>query len=351
MSIATIEQFRATQAFLRSQEEGLADLRAKLLPRFPDRLALLGRAYVDEIRQLRATLDAFLDMEAEGIRTADVVVDLKGVRLGDAPISALTSTIDGIRRGILTLAGAIRRGKERGEERESGGRLPREVEKACDFQLLALAPGSVRFGLRLPSATQLSIVPLQELGGRASRVFLGVAEWASALPVAVGPDGPDLPEPATLAKHLLGLEKEQGVERRLRPSFVAWQVLKALPGQDSPVTGIALGGALLGQRQIMLTQVSRTRLREAVLEGEQRTRSEAQGEIHSLDLDAGTFSLRKRPGGEPKLRCLFEPIRHERDVLRAAGKAVRVIGTLVRDPIKGTARYLLVDEIEISKAK
>ena len=47
---------------LRGMEEGLAALRAQLLPQFPERFVLLAQPYCNEIFRLRGEIDLFLQI-------------------------------------------------------------------------------------------------------------------------------------------------------------------------------------------------------------------------------------------------------------------------------------------------
>lgn len=63
--ITTTSQLQASQEYLASMEAGLAHLRQKYMPDWPDRFALLGARYSEEIARVRAEIDAFIQLTKE----------------------------------------------------------------------------------------------------------------------------------------------------------------------------------------------------------------------------------------------------------------------------------------------
>jgi hypothetical protein len=314
------EDLSTTQAYIRSIERSLAEFRIKLLPTFPDRYDLLTRGHVDELSRLREEVDAYLRVVPQG--EADLSIALKGVAFGSAPIGAVTGAVEAIRRGIQTLAGLLK-GMEPGQV----GRRQREVERVSELQLMGVAAGSVRVDLNLPASSQLSMFATDDIGGQATKLFLRVAAWAAG-------DEP--------ARHLV---REYG---QINAALAAWQVLKAMPRRGGVIRGLVITGKL-APRPVRLDEKTRTRLGLLIREGKKRRRAAEPGTIRGLDLDAGTFLLRRRPNHPKALRCLFDPMFKEKEVLAAAGRQVIVRGVLLTDPITDAEKELLMTSLELTE--
>lgn len=312
------QDLATTQRYARSVEASLAELRRKLKDKFPRRYEVLSRRYLEELALLREQIDAYLQVSTTG--NADLSLALKGISFGSAPISAVTGSIEAVRRGIQTLAGLLT-----GTEPGHIGRRARPIELASDLQLAAIGSGSVRIDLNLPASSQLEMFAREDVGGRATALFVRVAEWAAG-------DA----DPAELLQAL----------GTIRPALAAWQVLKAVPSQTSAVQRVVVSGRLV-MRPVVLDAKTRIRLTQLIYAGRQVKKVAEEGAVRSLDLDAGTFNLRWRPG-KKSLRCLFEPMFLEKEVLAAAGHRVIVHGELLLDPVTDVERELLTESIEIT---
>jgi hypothetical protein len=334
--IATLEHLRATHAYLASMEEGLAELLSKLPKDATPRREILSQPYIEEINRVRAEIDVFLQLRRVGERSesADLKIGLQGrnLKLGLAPISVVTGTVDAIRRGFLALA-ALLSGRKPGVM----GRAWREVEDACDLRLLAVGEGSVTVSLALPATQQLELLPSYSLGGQAAEWFIQVAAWASN--EADNVSDASFPSIKTVKPRRRGAPTELSIE------LAAWQVLKALPREGSPLEAICLEGRLVPQGRILLNKGTRDRLYRIIEKGRKTEERTVTGDLRSLDLDSGTFFLRV-PHRSSRLRCLFEPL-FQQDVLQAAGHRVKVTGTAVLDSVTGLEKELMAQHVVV----
>jgi hypothetical protein len=249
----------------------------------------------------------------------------QGIRLGSAPISIVTGTVDAIRRGLQALAGLLQ-----GREPGLGGRRGRDVEAACDFRLLQVGDGSVTISLGLPESPQLDLLPNEALGGRAADWFVQVASWAST----------DAPEEAFPTGGGLTMYEPH----ELWPALAAWQVVKTLPSEGSPLDEIVLGGRLVPRGRIAMNRFTRERLYRIIDRGQRKVERSVEGHIRGLDLDSGTFFLRI-PNRKQRLRCFFEPLFQE-SIIEGTGLRVRVSGTMLIDAVTNSERALFARTIE-----
>lgn len=331
--IENLEHLRATQAYLSSMEEGLARLLSSLPAEAGSRRDLLTQPYDDEIDRVRGEIDEFLKREKSRSvpESTDLMIGLRGrgLRLGSAPISIVTGTVDAIRRGLQALA-ALLQGREPG----LGGRPGRDIEAACDFRLLSVGDGSVTVSLGLPESPQLDLLPTEALGGRAAEWFVQVASWASR-------DASDDLFPS------VGSNLARSPESL--PALAAWQVVKTLPRDGSVLDEIVLDGRLVPRGRITLNKFTRDRLYRIIDKGQRKVERSVEGYIRGLDLDSGTFFLRIT-GRQQRLRCFFEPLFQD-SIIDGAGLKVKVSGLMLMDAVTNTERALFARTVQILGAR
>ena len=166
------DQLERTRSAIATLERALQSLKRDVLPKNPKRFALMAEPAVADIRKLRAEVDEYIGVNAAVSEEAEVWMRLKGSGLeGDeAPASIVSSVLKTLREGILAIAEFT--------NRRSGNTVPStELTQACDLGIVALAPGSIQLGLRLPDA---SAKEGKEEARRALTRYLEAAEWVGS---------------------------------------------------------------------------------------------------------------------------------------------------------------------------
>lgn len=265
-------------------------------------LEILSEGPLDEIARIEADIDAYVGASPRlGESHFWMRLIGRGIQAGDAPASVLSDALDSFRKGVQSVAEMISKGT-------LSTRPTAELLEAADLRVVALAPGSLRVGLRLPAPEQPSLMKTgsaTEAAEQALSELLTAAEWAAS---------------PTLEDEWLAHRIADGRRRRL----VLSQLSNVVPSARGPVDEVELSGPRIRAPQpIRLLRSTRARVEEATERTLKETRVTYEGYLREIDLDKRHVHIRSE-GGEKK--CLLPE-----DLLGTARVAlnhrVRVIGT------------------------
>jgi hypothetical protein len=298
-TITTQDQMQQALEQLSRVYAALAALRREVAPVNPRNFATLAEGHLDEIHRLQRELD-----EYAGVIVADeVAVPLwlrvvgRDIEWQSAPTSVLTSILDALRKGVESAA----------EFLLTGGLTTRPtaaLKKASDFRIVALAPGSLRVGIRLPDGDE----DVSKATHTALDEYLKVAAWA-------------------------GSETEDGVLERLVPdarrrAVLLTELARLVPRERGQVDQIELSGRLVHARGplVTLTRPSRERINRAIDRASTEKVETHVGDLREIDLDECTFILRNNDPEAGQVRCYFpeEMLEGAKDAL---DKRIRVTGS------------------------
>ena len=169
---------KLTLAFeqLQRMHEALADLREKVLPRDPRLFQLMAEGTLAQIRDLQAQIDQESGVAETERLESDIWVKAEGVEVAwpQARSSVLTAVLDSLRKGIQNAAQHLM------GVGASGGRPLEALKQACDLEVLALQPGSLMVGLRLPDVVDAEDKVDAQKIRKAVEDYLRAAAWASS---------------------------------------------------------------------------------------------------------------------------------------------------------------------------
>lgn len=321
MTIYNDEELRRTHDALGDLYRALAALRREYEAARPEAFAVLSEGPLQEIHRLQAEVDEYTGLTSAQSEQAPLWLTVSGERAkwGETPSSVLTAFLDALRRGVQLIAGFELAASPL-------GRPQLELQRACDFELVAFQPGSLRVGLRLPESGQLTMFEDQPPARAqvALNQYLKGARWAgSTEPVAV---------------------LEEGLSDAARRRVVLRAVKLLVPRAGGGVDAVDLSGrAVRDGGSIQLTQAASGRitlaLEEALTEEEERY----EGDVREMDLDRRTFKLR-HVEQVSQVECRFSK---DAGALIGTylGKRVRLIGVRRAD-----TRSLEVVDIEVLAA-
>ena len=290
----------------------LADLRSDVRPKDPKMYALMVEGPLEEMRRLQAEVDDYAGISIAEDHEVDLWVRIRGVGISwpEAPTSVFSEIIDALRKGIQAVAEHIATGR-------LTTRPTSEIKEACDLNLIALRPGSLRVGMRLPIEVQPKLGEDRSLVQRSVSEYLQVAAWSASL------------------------EDEGALERIIDNPLKRRIVLNALkaivPRPRGRIDELEISGKSVPfGRPILLLRETRKKINNAI----DRTTAEkietAVGDLREIDLDAMTFILRNVDTSN-EIRCSFEE-----DLRVLAKKALdrRVIVTGSRKIEEGRVPYV-----------
>lgn len=297
-------QFEQTQHQLRMMQESLRSLKADVLPKNKRNFAVLAEGPLEEIRRLQSEIDAYMGVATAVESQSPLWLRLFGenVRWPSAPSSLLTNYLESLRKGVQTVAEYLHHGEV------SGGRPVQELRDACDFEVVAFQPGSIRVGLRLPDldVDELLLNQPPNPAEQALDEFLEAAAWAGS-----GEND------AFLENKFADATKRRILLNALKP---------LLPRPRGQVEGIELSGwRLRGVAAIKLSRDTNKKVDGAIDRTVHEQAEEHEGDLREIDLDELRFTLRD-PATLLEVRCVFEESILEQ-AKAALDKRVRVSGT------------------------
>jgi hypothetical protein len=273
-------QLEQSKQALESVERALRALRARVEPEDPSLFAAMAEDYWVNIRRLRAEIDEYIGVGLAELSSAPLWMVLEGESVSRKDISSrlLSEWLEKLRKSLYGVTSYITTGQVR-----TGGRPDATILAATDPRVIAVAPGSIRVGLRLPSSPVQANI-FEESGEPAQFValekILEVAEWAA---------GGSMEPPQLAASDPDGL------------TVAARFAMELAPSERSAVTSVSFSGPL-AQRHVplRLTAQSRERIDGLVKLLTHLSEEEVIGQIREIDLE-----LRERGPGQPDLKCML----------------------------------------------
>jgi hypothetical protein len=322
MSITTEPELVLALEQVEKLEKGLLSLRRELPKSTPGNLALLSEGPLDQIAQLQA------DIQEYALRTRRV--DYIGMRLvgprihlRETPVSILTAVLDAFRKGVQAIAELEIRGQR-------SNRPTAELKRLCDFQILALAPGSLRVLMALPDEEK-GLLPGADPNPASVALddYLKAAAWAAS--------DEDLSQ--------IGRRFPQ---EHLRKALLS-ELQRVVPRPRGELELVEFSGprieSISGRATVGLERATRTRLNSAIDNLVHEESQTHDGVLREIDLDSKTFALRN-PGALEQKQCRFED-----ELIDAAKEAldkrVQVTGLVRVDPSKRGQASLSVTRLEI----
>jgi hypothetical protein len=303
--------------------DGLASLRRDVEPLNPRNFATLAEGHLDEIRRLQHELDTYAGAVAADQQAAPLWLRVVGpnIEWQSAPTSVLTSILDAFRKGVQSVAELIL----------TGGLTTRPtatLKRSADFRIVALAPGSLRVGVALPS--EEGEVPAAVAQGL--NEYLEAAAWVAS----------DESEARLLAR----------VPDERRRRLLLTEVARLVPRDRGQVELVEFSGSLVRSARIAgtisLARQGRARIDGALNRMPQSRVETHEGDLREIDLDKYSFVLRNLETHADEVlqvECQFLP-----ELLEAAkdalDKRVQITGSRLVDEGR-RARPLLVSRLEI----
>lgn len=263
---------------------------------------LLSEGPLQEIKRIQAEIDQYTGLALVEANDPSLWLRLEGerARWRETPSSVLAAFLDALRKGVQSI-GAFNNTKV------SRGRPPAELQRACDFELVAFQPGSFKVGLRLPQARQMVMFPDDTLNEvrLALREYLELAIWVSSV------QGQD-----ALTRLFPDAAKRRVALRAFKP---------IIPRANGGINYVELSGCEVPEtRVIRIVHGTVSRVTTALHEAVSAEERQFVGDVREMDLDKKRFILRNVEGAR-EVRCMFsedmQPIASS-----YLGKRVRVIG-------------------------
>lgn len=321
--IRTVDEFRRVQAQIGGLAESVAELKATVYSRNPEKYARIAQPYLEDIRRLEEFVTEYLSLNEVEQQQVDVRLRMLGpaARLGFAPASLLSKTIDKFTKSVRSVF--IHNIRPMLAEPE----VRRNADRLCEFSIAALLPGSLQVALNVPLEPTLfegrTLLPkLHE----SIRLLLNTALLAEAV---------DFEE-------RLARDVEDTVLRKV----ILYQAESISPRRSTGVEVIEFYGKLVHlDGTPRFTAGVRRRIKEILARPRVGEIESTIGSIRELDLDKRSFHLRHRERGLPPVRCsFFEGLLDE--AVHNFGKRVRVTGRVLDRADSGEFTSLQVEAIE-----
>lgn len=306
--IENAAQLAQSRGVLASIEEALAALRTRIEPSNAELFKAMSEDYVDDILRIRGEIDAFTGLSSVALERAPLWLVLEGEALEATAVSTrlLSDWLSKLRKAIQNVTEYLQTGHIR-----IGGRPAADLVNATDPQLVAIASGSIRIGLRLPAfivqadAFDTEASATRGSPRRAVERLLEMALWVQSGELDLPRDAfPDNDEATVIANQLSDL----------------------LPSPRGVVRIVKFEGALVPDAEpVRLRAENRGKLRGLIQLLSVVTEEETIGLVREIDLDAQRIILRERGPGAPDMKC-FIPEHLMDTAERALDRLVRVKG-------------------------
>jgi hypothetical protein len=307
--ITTEGGFRLALEQLERVYKALADLKTGHPRASESWRAVMAEGWIDQARQLQREIDEYTGLAALEESQAELwlAVEGRGIGEGVGPMSILTALLDALRKGVQAVAEFLYAGR-------LSRRPPAVLKEACDWRVVALLPGSLKVGVRLPD-------PPEQPGlwdgaapdiPRAVREFLDVVSWAAS---DAGPEALDgrFPDP----------DQRRALLNAVKP---------LVPRPCGAVERLTVSGrAVPSGRPIRLTRAVAPRIDGAIDRTAAAQVEDHVGDLREIDLDNHSMAIRNAADVR-EVRCTFDE-----SLLEAAKEALdrRVKVTGARQPGAG----------------
>jgi hypothetical protein len=284
--IETEGQLTQARAALARFEDSLRALRARVYATNPELFFAMAEDYHENITAIRSEIDVYVGTEIFNNAEIPLWMTLNGETLTRREISSrlLAEWLGRFRKAVYGITAYLETGLVR-----VTGRPEAALLEATDPRVLALSPGSIKIGLRLPDATiQSDFFADNEIrppAHRALEKLLRVASWAASgtinVPLELADDADEL-------------------------SVISRYAATLAPSHASSVRTVVFSGDLVPtENQVQLTVESRARLQGLVQMLSHVTVETVFGQVREIDLDARRVILRERGEGMPDLKCFI----------------------------------------------
>lgn len=311
------KDFRESHAALGDLYEAVAALRREYAATNPRAFQLLCEGPLQEIARISTEIDQYTGVALAEANDPAIWLRLEGerARWKETSSSVLAAFLDALRKGVQSISAF-------NSTKASRGRPPADLQRACDFELVAFQPGSFNVGLRLPQTRQMQMFPEEVLNEvqSALKEYLQLAIWVSSI------QGSD-----ELTKLFPDVAKRRVALRAFKP---------IIPRANGGISFVELSGREVPEARVVRIvhgTVSRvtTALHEAVSEEERQH----VGNVREMDLDKRSFILRNVEGHR-EVKCTFS---EDMQSVAASylGKRVRVIG--IQSSARGSLQVTDID--------
>jgi hypothetical protein len=286
-------------------------------------LAVMAEGWIDQAHQLQREIEEYTWAAALEESQAELWLAVKGRGIGDGvgPASVLTALLDAFRKGVQAVAEFLYAG-------QLARRPTAALKQMCDWQVVALHPGSLKVGLRLPdSPAQLALWEGNAPNVReAVREFLTVAAWAAADE-----------DPKALAGRFPDAKR-----RRLQLNVVKPFVPRPRGSVESvTVSGRGAPFAV----PIILTRAASQRIDTAIDQTTTDRIEDHTGDLREIDLDNLSMTIRNAPDVR-QVRCTFDESLLE-TAMEALDRPVKVSGIRQTGPGRRVSPTLHVFRLEV----
>ncbi|PRR70938.1 hypothetical protein [Clostridium thermopalmarium] len=262
--INSIEQKNQAENQIKRLENILISLREKLLPDREKQYKAMASSYVNKIRELREEIDEFTGVQLFNIPKNDLNIHIIGpvIGYGEAPISLVSKFLDNFRKSIQTIYAILC-------DIKISTNVPKEVAKACDFNLLGYNKGSINLSLGLPPK-QLNFFDSNNKIDNAMEVYFKAIHWASS----------------ALPKECIDID--ENIRDRALGS-----ILRTLPDEKNISEITFSGEAIKKYGKLSINKYAKYRISEILLNKDIDDEIiEVKGKIREVDLDNLSFTLR-----------------------------------------------------------
>lgn len=303
--------------------QSIAALRRQVEPTNRKNFAVLAEGHLEHIRRLQRDLGEYAGLVELDESAAPLWLQVVGpeIEWPAAPTSVLTAVLDALRKGVQSVAELILTG-------ELTTRPTAELKRCTDFRVVAMAPGSLRVGVRLPF----------EEGNVAEAVSHALGDY--------------LKTAAWVASERPHEEFHRQVPDERRRRLLLTELGRLAPRERGQIEEVHLVGSLLRAERIpdhvTLARKNRKRIHEALDRIPEQRIETYTGDLREIDLDKCSFVLRNietSPGQVMQIECQFRE-----ELLEAAKDALdkRVTVTGSRPADQGRRpKPLLVSRLEI----
>lgn len=278
-------QYKQASLALERLEIALAALRRRIEPVNQELFRSMAQSYLSNIEQIRREIDAFTGVTLAEERKAPFWMILEGERLATQEISSrlLSEWLGKLRRALQNVGGYISTGKI------LSGRPSIELNEFTDPRIVALRPGSIRIGIRLPTPevqTELFDETVEDsisLAHKALTRVLDLVAWIdSGQQTLPSEQFPDTTETIILTN----------------------QVSSLVPSRKGAVQIVRFSGALVPTPTgLHISHEALPRLRRLAASLTETYEDSVEGVIREIDLDAQRIILRERGPERPDVKC------------------------------------------------
>lgn len=288
----TLQQIATLYSALRAMKQDVLDKNPRLF-------ALMAEGTTETLKTLQQEVNEYTGHAAAIENEAEIWICVRGPNLEwpSSPSSIVIAFLDALRKGVQVSAELTSRGKYTASA----------LRKMCDMKVVAMLPGSLRVGVRIP---QEDILRAEHALVEKSVVNLfEVAAW-------VGSHEPE--------------EKLESKVRDRRKRRLLLNALKPLiPRDPNTVAAVEISGRLVQVGSeisaVVLTQKSNERINHAIDNTTQSKTVSFSGQLREIDLDKMSCILRS--DSEGSMRCIFDDEPLFSQAKGALDKKVIVAGT------------------------